>query len=317
VVSGLVEPILGALGDVWRRRLLVLGGGALFALGLLLTALSTGFPTLLTAFILLYPASGAFVTLSQATLVDTDPTGHEQNIARWTFAGSLGVVIGPLALGAVVAVGLLGWRGLASLFRFTHRESEPQQAGLRAGVTDALRALQRGEVLRWLSLLQFSDLMIDVLLGLLALYLVDVGGADPSQTGAAVAIRTGLGLLGDLLLIPLLTRVRGFAYLRFIAVVEMAVFPAFLLVSGSLAKLVLLGVLGLFNAGWYSILRAQLYLAMPGRSGTAKTVSNLFGLVGGLIPLGLGLVAQRFGLGATMWLLLAGPIALLAGIPRI
>ena len=170
--------------------------------------------------------------------------------------------------------------------------------------------------MRWLTLLQFSDLMIGVLLGFLALYLVDMGGADPSQAGAAVAIWTGLGLLGDLLLIPLLTRVRGLAYLRFCAVVELAVFPAFLLVSGSLAKLVLLGVLGLFNAGWYSILKAQLYSAMPGRSGMVMTVSNLFGLVGGLIPLGLGLVAQRFGLGVMMWLLLAGPIALLAGIPR-
>jgi FSR family fosmidomycin resistance protein-like MFS transporter len=105
VVSGLVEPVLGILGDVWRRRLLILGGGAAFALALLLTALSPGFAALLSAFILFYPASGAFVTLSQATLMDSDATRHEQNMARWTFAGSLGVVMGPLALGP--------WRRLA------------------------------------------------------------------------------------------------------------------------------------------------------------------------------------------------------------
>ncbi len=40
----------------------------------------------------------------------------------------------------------------------------------------ALSALRRGEVLRWLVLLQFSDLMLDVLLGFLALYFVDVAG---------------------------------------------------------------------------------------------------------------------------------------------
>ncbi len=96
VVSSLVEPFLGILGDVWKRNVLILGGGTLFALALLLTALSQGFPVLLTSFILFYPASGAFVSLSQATLMDTDTARHEQNMARWTLAGSLGVVAGSL-----------------------------------------------------------------------------------------------------------------------------------------------------------------------------------------------------------------------------
>ena len=181
---------------------------------------------------------------------------------------------------------------------------------------DALRALRRVEVLRWLTLLEFSDLMLDVLLGFLALYFVDVVGTTPAQAGLAVAVWTGLGLLGNLLLIPLLERVRGLRYLRLSALVELALFPAFLLVPGMWAKLALLGLLGFFNAGWYSILKAQLYSAMPGQSGTVMTVGNVFGLVGGLVPLGLGLVAERSDLTVTMWLLLLGPLALLTGIPR-
>ena len=137
LISSLVEPFLGILGDIWRRRVLILGGGVVFALALLLTALSQDFPVLLISFIIFYPASGAFVSL-----------------------------------------------------------------------------------------------------------------------------------------------------------------------------------LGFFNTGWYSILKAQLYSAMPGQSGTVMTVGNVFGLVGGLIPLGLGLVAERFDLVATMWLLLLGPLALLIGIPK-
>jgi FSR family fosmidomycin resistance protein-like MFS transporter len=121
--------------------------------------------------------------------------------------------------------------------------------------------------------------------------------------------------LGDLLLIPLLERVRGLRYLRLSAVVELALFPAFLLASHFWIRLVLLGLLGLFSAGWYSILKAQLYSAMPGQSGTVMTVGNIFGLVGGLIPLGLGLIAERYDLTVTMWLLLLGPVALLVGIP--
>ena len=330
VVSSLVEPSLGILGDIWRRRVLILGGGVVFALALLLVALSQDFPVLLISFIIFYPASGAFVSLSQATLMDTDPARHEQNMARWTFAGSLGMVAGPIALGVAATLNL-GWRGLflvfagltliplAMVYRFRSNIGQRKSAntGFRAGVVDALRALRRGEVLRWLTLLQCSDLMLDVLLGFLALYLVDVAGATPAQAGAAVAVWTGLGLLGGLLLIPLLERVRGLSYLRLSAVVELVLFPAFLLAPGFWAKLVLLGLLGLFNAGWYSILKARLYSAMPGQSGTVMTVGNVFGLVGALVPLGLGLVAERFDLVVTMWLLLLGPVVLLVGIPKI
>ena len=55
---------------------------------------------------------------------------------------------------------------------------------------------------------------------------------------------------------------------------------------------------------------------MPGKSGTVMAVNDVSSLVSGLIPLGIGLAARTWGLGAAIWLLLAGPIALLVGIPR-
>ena len=329
IVGNLVEPVLGILGDVWRRRVLILGGGVAFALALALTAAGNSFLLLLAAFILFSPASGAFVSLSQATLMDLDPARHEQSMARWTFAGSVGVVAGPLALGAGAALGL-GWRGLFAAFavltvvvllivwrqRFPPAHPEATAMTFRAGLANAVAALRRREVLRWLTLLEFSDLMLDVLLGYLALYMVDVVHVSEAEAGFAVAVWTGVGLAGDLLLIPLLERVAGLRYLRLSAVIELLLFPAFLLVPGYLPKLLLLGLLGFFNAGWYAILKGQLYSTMPGQSGTVMTVGNVFGFVGGLIPLVLGLVAAQAGLNVTMWLLLLGPGALLAGLPR-
>jgi FSR family fosmidomycin resistance protein-like MFS transporter len=82
VVGNMIEPVIGILGDVWKRRTLVLGGGIVFALALALTALSHSFLVLLFSFILFYPASGAFVSLSQADLMGMGPDRHEQNIAR-------------------------------------------------------------------------------------------------------------------------------------------------------------------------------------------------------------------------------------------
>jgi FSR family fosmidomycin resistance protein-like MFS transporter len=320
---------------VWKRRVLVLGGGVLFGVALLLTALSQGFPVLLLSFVLLYPASGAFVSLSQATLMDLAPERRQHNMARWTFAGSLGLVTGPLILGAAITLGI-GWRGvffgfagltllvLAATWRVPrarHQASPPGHPtrgdpSFRAGMVGALRALQRRSVLRWLVLLEFSDLLMDILLGFLALYFVDVVGTTEARAATAVAVWTGVGLLGDLLLIPLLERMRPLHYLRISAAVELVLFVALLSVPVVWAKFGFLALLGLFNAGWYSILQAELYSAMPGQSGTVMTLSNVAGLVGGLIPLGLGLVAQQVSLQATMWLLLLGPVALLVGLPQ-
>lgn len=332
LVSTIIEPFLGILGDVWKRRLLILGGGICFVLALLMTSLSISFILLLIAFCLFYPASGAFVSLSQAALMDTDPSRHDHNMARWTFAGSLGVVMGPLVLVGLAALGF-GWRGvfLALTFlagiilvfawrKIPHDAANlpklPSFAGLRDGFRDTFSALRNKNVLRWLILLEFSDLMLDVLLGFLALYFYDVVGLTQSLAASAVLIWLVVGLFGDFLLIPLLEKVDGLAYLRWSILLELALFPAFLLVPWVWLKLVFVALLGFFNSGWYAILQGRLYSSMPGQSGTVMAVGNITGLIGGLLPFAIGLAADAFGLHVAIWLLLAGPIALLLGLPR-
>jgi MFS transporter, FSR family, fosmidomycin resistance protein len=332
-IGSFIEPGLGILGDVWKRKALIIGGGIVFAGAILLTSVAGSFTVIMLAFILFSPASGAFVSLSQATLMDTDPNRHEQNMARWTFAGSAGVVSGALALAGFAALGL-GWRvlflgtGFVSLAvvavatRFPYAKGhqnlpadEESPSTFKEGMRNAAHALRRREVVRWLTLLEFSDLMLDVLYGYLALYFVDVVGIEDTQASLAVAVWLVVGLLGDFLLIPLLEQVRGLTYLRISAMIELVLFPAFLLIPGILPKLVILGIMGLFNAGWYSILKGRLYSSMPGQSGTVLAVNNISGLVGSLIPLGIGMIAERFGLDMAMWAMLLGPIALLMGIP--
>jgi FSR family fosmidomycin resistance protein-like MFS transporter len=109
VVSTLVEPAFLLLGDTPLRRRLVIGGGLAVALALVMTASAGSFPILLAAAILSFPASGAFVTLAQATLMDVYPGREAHWMARWTVAGSLGNLAGPLLVAAGFALGL-GWR---------------------------------------------------------------------------------------------------------------------------------------------------------------------------------------------------------------
>ena len=328
LVGNVLEPFIGILGDVWKRRALVLGGGLIFSAALLLTGVAFNFPVLLLSFALFHPGSGAFVSLSQASLMDSDPQREEQLMARWTLAGSLGVVAGPLALGAAMGLGL-GWRGLFLVFgalglglvflvwRQTFpKQHAPEAHSLRAGLLNAVRALRRGAVVRWLILLEFSDFMLDMLLSFLALYMVDVARVSPALAGTAVAVWSGVGLLGDALMIPVLEKVRGLTYLRYSAVLILILYPAFLLAPSYALKLGVLACLGFFNAGWYAILKAKLFDSMHGQSAAALTLDNVSGLIGKLLPLGIGLAAQVYGIQTAMWLLLAGPVALLIGLPR-
>ena len=176
LVATFVEPVLGILADVWRRRPLVLAGGVAFALSVLSVGLSHSFGALLLASVLFYPASGAFVNFSQAALMDAAPARREQNMVRWTLAGTVGNLVGPLLVGASVAYGV-GWRALfVGLAAFSlvvlalawrlpfptpsMRGGEGGGESFREGVRAALGALRRREVWRWVVLLECGDLRV-------------------------------------------------------------------------------------------------------------------------------------------------------------
>ncbi len=332
VLASLIEPFLFILGDIWRRRIIILGGGIFFTAALMIAGVSHNFTFLLLSMILLYPSSGAFVSLSQASMMDAGPDRHEPNMARWTFAGSLGVFLGPLLLAGLIALGF-SWRTgfwalaacsaliLLGAFRAVPQGGDPHADfpspdAFFESLISAFRALRDKAVLRWLVLLEFSNLLLDVLYGFLALYFVDVADFSATDAALAVAIWSGLGLLGDFLLIPLVERVKGLDYLRVSVILELVLFPAFLLAPQPWLKLSLLGLLGFFNSGWYAILQANLFSALPQRSGAALALNDVAGVFGQLLPFFIGLAAETFGLGSAIWLLLAGPLALLIGLPR-
>lgn len=297
-------------------------GGLGFAVSALLSAAAGGFGLLLAALVLGNPATGAFVSLAQATLMDADPSQRARNMARWTLAGSFGYVGGPIVLAVAVYVGV-GWRGaiavlavaalpltLASL-RFP--SPRPGTAPpLRRAVREALEAVRRREVLRLLLLLEAADLLLDGFHGFIALYLHDAAGQKASLAALGVGVWTGAGLVGDWLLLPLLRCASGARVIRATALLSLGAYPSFLLVPGLAPKLVLLAALGLLNSGWYAIPKAWLYDALPDRSGAAVAVGGLGGLAGAAVPLLLGFLAGGVGIAAMMWALLLAPVALLA-----
>ncbi len=337
LVGGALELPLGLLaGEGRRRRLAILGGGIVFILSLAAVAGARSFAVLLCAFTAFYPASGAFVSLTQATLMDAWPDRQAQVMARWDLAGSTGAVAGPLLLTALLAAGG-GWRdaylvlaGLAAVtWLGTCLRDPPSAPALRdppsapapaeeespAGhwARELASALRTASAVRWLALMQVADLLVDVLTGFLALYLVDVAHLRPEVAALAIALRLGSALAGDAGLVAVLDRVADLTVLRVSAAAAAVLYPAFLLAPGVPAKLAILAVLSAATAPWYPLLQARLYGSLPGRSSVAVTLSSAAGMAGGLGPLGVGLAAEWFGLSRALSVLTVVPVVILAG----
>ncbi len=339
LVGGLLELPLGVLAGQGRRcRLAILGGGILFVLTLLGVASARSFAVLMCAFVAFYPASGAFVSLTQAEIMDASPDRQAQVMARWDLAGAAGAVAGPLLLTAVLASGG-GWRaaylvlaGISALVwlgawlrrpaaaaavpaegaaQEAEADKQPWTARAREVAPVIGRALRDWGTLRWLLLIEVGDLLVDVFTGFLGLYLVKVVHLTPAVAALAIAIRLGAALAGDAALVVILERVSDLTVLRASAAAAALLYPGFLLVPGVLPKLAVLAALSAATAPWYPIVQARLYGSLPGRSSVAVTLSSAAGLAGGLGPLAVGLAAQAFGLSWALAGLVIVPVAVL------
>jgi FSR family fosmidomycin resistance protein-like MFS transporter len=333
LAGSVLELPLGLVaGQGRRRRLLVLAGGVAFAVSLAAIAAAGSFLLLTLAFVAFFPASGAFVGLTQAALMDADPGRQQQRMAAWNLAGSAGAVLGPLLIVVVIAAGG-GWRAgyllLAALAGLTvaavaiwgpARIASPQAGGADADERPAIRrvlgALREGEAVRWVMLLEISDLLLDVLTGFVGVYLVDVAHATPAQAAAGIAVRLGAGLAGDAVFAAISHRVSGPAVLRLTALAAAIGYPAFLLTGGLVAKLVLLGALTAVTACWYPVISAGLYGSLPGQSPVAVFLGTAAGLAGAAGPLLVGFAAQRAGLAWALGGLAVAPLLVLAAVPR-
>src|SRR5512143_3105974 len=328
LISVLGEPVIGLLGDTRHRRALVLGGIGATAIGLALIAGAQQYLPLLLATCIMYVASGAYVNLSQATLIDRNPRRAENTMARWVLMGAIGVTISPLLI-TVVLSAEGNWRAVffstaivAGAFamllfrqRFDGHDGAEDGAGsLKQLGRSLLLALRSRTLIKWVILTELADFMLDKLLEVTGLYFHDVAGVSLPAASAAVTVATIAGLLGNFALVPLLERVSGLRVLRVSAFIALVAYAALLLIPVVWLKYVLIAVINLSTAGWFPVLRAKCYEALPGQSGVVVAVTSLANISSLFVPLLLGGIADALGLQTAMWLLIIGPIALIWGV---
>jgi len=327
LIGVFIEPVLMLLGDTQLRKSLIIGGGLAITLALLLIAFGHSFPILLIAMLIAFPASGAFVSLSQATLMDLNPGRQAQMMARWTAAGSVGNLLGPLVLAASLGLGW-GWRwtflalaGMALLLVFSMLPQHLPAPVLEhppTSITETVKSLSTGlwsalrnpQLLRWLALLELSGLMLDRFISYVPLYFTDVMRVSPAQASLLLSGIMVASLASDLVVIPLLEKIPGLHLVRASAFVCIAVYTAALLAPWLWVKMVLFILVSVTTLGWYPVLQGEAYAAAPGRSGTVMAVNSLAGVVSAGIAWIIGWLAEQAGLGSVRWFLMLGPISL-------
>jgi FSR family fosmidomycin resistance protein-like MFS transporter len=331
VMTSILQPLVGVWSDTGQRRRLIFAAGGVLIGALFIIWQGSTFGWLVIGFSLLAPAASVLSGLTQSALMDSDPRHHEQNMVRWSIASSAGLVLGPALLAGALALGI-DWRNVFLLLmgislgvmlwgRWYVRDVPPLRLvapppAFREALRNAFTALKRREVVRWLLLVEVSDLMSEAPLAYLALYFVDVVGYSETAATFAIGVWTFTGLVGEIALLYLLRRIAGLTYLRYAVILEFAAFAAFLLIPDPTVKLLLIGLVGLFNAGWYSILKARLYAVMPGQSGTVLTLSTLTGILFSPLPLLIGVLAGVVGLATAMWCFQLTSVCLFLFLPR-
>jgi DHA1 family bicyclomycin/chloramphenicol resistance-like MFS transporter len=314
------------LADRWPRRPFVAGGLALLALLSLLAALAPSYWVLLAVLLLWGPASGVAINVAQAALVDAHPDERERWMTRWTLAGAAGDLFGPAVFAACALFGL-GWRtafvasGAATMvyaLALTRaRFPEPSRAadGDEPGpsLVEALRtALAERRLLLWSAVGVLLVLLDEIVVSFGGLWLRDRFGLGDGARSLILGLTIAGSVTGLLAVDFALRRVAPLRLLAAISAGGCIAVPLWVAADSAFASAFWLFAIDALAAGYYPIVAAQAYRALPGRSGAVNAVGSLFTPLELVIPLAVAAIADGFGLAPALLLFGLEPLGVLA-----
>lgn len=328
-----IDPFVNLLSDRLSKKPWILGGLLLLVVTSVLMGTLTSYPLLLLTFMVWYPANGAGVGLAQAVLIDFAPSDGARTMTRWTLLSSIGDFLSPLVVAAFVALGL-GWTALnwlaaalwlwAALLLFPLRfparseQTEEGEDGAQMSIWKNLRqALRDPLLLRWCVLTLIPNMLDEIFLGFVALYLSDILHLNEALIALILILQMLASFLGLFLLDRVLKK-------RKLAPVPILFWLALITLAGIVILLVwhvlwltvlALLVVSFCSASWYPLAHAEAYARRPASSGVVRVVIGLGAPLEMLLPGAVGLIATRFGLLAGLGLLGLAPVLMLAFLP--
>ena len=320
----LIEAPLLHLTARWPRRGVLAGSLVAVALSCFAAACAGSYAALLGVLFVFGLAIGMACAVAEAALMDLTPEERERTLGRWSLLSGVGDVAAPLLVGGVAWVGL-GWRaafvvvGLWSLVHAALVRAGPPLPPGRPEDEDG----EEGEVasgpwwrapgvraaIGWCLASGFCALVDEVLVSFGSLRLEELG-ASPGERSVVLAAGTLGSILGLIVAEWAWSRVEPLRVLLYCSVltgVALAVWPAARWLPLSSVVLALTCAL---EAPLYAVVAAQAFAAMPGRSTTVVTIAAVASGFDLLVPVGIGWVADHWGLRSALASMLLGPLGL-------
>lgn len=325
--SILLDPLLNLLTDQGSKKFWILGGLLVLALSFILRANTHSFIVLLLAFGVLFPADEMAIGISQATLIEMNPTHETQVMTRYELLSSIGDFLGPLLVTALVSFSM-GWTGLCWLaasiwlalaliistqrFPRSSARSDDESTSFKTLLGRLRSALRDPILLRWVALATIPTMVDEVFLGFTVLYLRDVLHVNQATIGLIVAVHTVGALLGLFLLDRfLLKRSTPRQLLLWLSLLVLVGMICLLTISIIWVVTLALFVIGLGISGWYPVANGQAYARLPGHASIVRAVMSLFVAVDVAIPGIVSFIADRYGLIAGLGFLGLAPVLML------
>lgn len=330
-LSGMVfEPLINLFSDRSSKKPWILSALLILTVAFIVIGTTTSYALLIIAFVVYYPAVGASIELAQAVVIDSAPDEGVRTMTRWTLLSSIGDFLSPLLV-AAFGVLHLGWTALCWLasalwllatallapLRFPARHAEISQdeaTNVWANLRDALRD---PILLRWAALALIPNMLDEVFLGFVALYLHDVWHLNEALIALILTLQMLAALLGLFILERVLLR-RGLSpvlLLTWLSLATLAGVLGLLFAHALWLVVISLLVIALSCAGWYPLAQGEAYARRPGNSGLVRTVIGLGAPFDMALPGAIGLIAASFGVLTGLGVLGLAPVLMLLLLP--
>jgi FSR family fosmidomycin resistance protein-like MFS transporter len=319
LTSSIIQPLFGYLSDQIARRWILPASVFVTGGAIALTGLAPGYGGVLALVVVMGLGVAAWHPEGYKTATVVAGDRKATALSWFSLGGNVGIAVGPPlttwlivgfgadgTLGLLVPAALVGALLLAALPMFTREATTPRTTRARKdGVTmpGAMALLILVVTVRSWASLGFTTFV--------PFYYVDTLRADPSVVGLLLFVFLGAGALGTVVAGPIADRMGPRPFMTWALVAALPFGVLFLLTRGPVA-FVMLALFGamLTSSFTVSVVLGQSYLPRHAGMASGLIVGFAIGL-GGAGVTGLGLVADRWGVPAALWISALVPVVAL------